>query len=82
MSLVVRYSLEDEEDMSIKECSKLWVYQGRYRIEVNRVNAGNWVLIEGIDESVAKTSTLTSAKGDHEAEIFRVLRLLILNFHP
>lgn len=33
----------------------------RYNIEVNRVPAGNWVLIEGIDQPIVKTSTITEA---------------------
>lgn len=31
----------------------------RYTIEVNRVPAGNWVLIEGIDQTITKTATIT-----------------------
>ena len=34
------------------QVTRLWIFQGRYRIEVNRVSAGNWVLIEGVDESI------------------------------
>ena len=45
------------------QVTRLWIFQGRYRIEVNRVSAGNWVLIEGVDESIVKTSTITSAQG-------------------
>jgi hypothetical protein len=45
------------------QVTRLWIFQGRYRIEVNRVSAGNWVLIEGVDESIVKTSTITSAHG-------------------
>ena len=36
---------------------------GRYRIEVDRAYAGNWVLITGIDKTVMKTCTLFDAKG-------------------
>lgn len=38
----------------------------RYKIELNRVPAGNWVLIEGIDQPVVKTSTLTEPSGNDE----------------
>lgn len=31
------------------------------KIEINRVPAGNWVLIEGIDQCIVKTSTITDA---------------------
>jgi len=60
------YSLEDEEDSTEKEVGRLWIMQGRYRVEVNRVIAGNVALIEGIDEAVTKTSTLTYPKSQHK----------------
>jgi U5 small nuclear ribonucleoprotein component len=50
------------------------ILANRYKIEVNRVPAGNWVLIEGIDQSVVKTSTITSVKTKDDLYIFRPLR--------
>ncbi|GAB1296913.1 116 kDa U5 small nuclear ribonucleoprotein component [Apodemus speciosus] len=41
------YTLEDEEDSQICTVGRLWISVARYHIEVNRVPAGNWVLIEG-----------------------------------
>ena len=41
----------------------------RYKIEVNRVPAGNWVLIEGIDQPIVKTATLTEASGNDEVHV-------------
>ena len=38
----------------------------RYRIELNRVPAGNWVLIEGIDQPIVKTATITDPTGNDE----------------
>lgn len=35
------YSLDDVEDMSIKTVEKIWIYQARYRVEINQVTAGN-----------------------------------------
>lgn len=35
----------------------------RYRIELNRVPAGNWVLIEGVDQSIVKTATIVDNSG-------------------
>ncbi len=61
----------DEEDSRNITIGRLWVYQARYKIEVNRVPAGCWVLIEGIDASLVKTSTLTDVKQDDELFIFR-----------
>ncbi len=39
---------------------------GRYQIEVNRVPAGNWVLIEGVDQPIVKTATITDPSGNDE----------------
>jgi len=47
--------------MAIKNVKTLSVYQGRYKVDVEKVPAGNWVLIEGIEQSISKTATITSA---------------------
>lgn len=52
------YSPDDEEDMAVKEVTKLWVYQARYRLPLAFAPAGTWVLIEGVDASITKTATL------------------------
>ena len=41
----------------------------RYRIEVNRVPAGNWILMEGVDEPVVKTSTITEISGNEDVSL-------------
>ena len=69
-----RYSPDDEEDSRIMNVGKLFTYQSRYSMEVNKVPAGNWVLIEGIDQPIIKTATLVDADIDFELEIFRPLR--------
>ncbi|RZF47169.1 hypothetical protein LSTR_LSTR004878 [Laodelphax striatellus] len=46
----------------------------RYKIEVNRVPAGNWVLIEGIDQPIVKTSTITDLITNEDIYIFRPLK--------
>ena len=38
----------------------------RYKIEVNRVPAGNWILIEGIDQPIVKTATITDTTANEE----------------
>jgi U5 small nuclear ribonucleoprotein component len=68
------YSLDDDEDMAIREIANLWVYQGRYRVEISHVPAGNWVLLGGIENAIKKTSTITTASNDEEVEIFRPLQ--------
>jgi len=67
------YSLDDEEDMVIGEIAAVSVGEGRYRVEVSRVKAGNWVLLSGVDSSINKTATITSASGNEDAAIFRPL---------
>lgn len=73
------YSLEDEEDMSVQEITKIWVYQSRYRVQVNRVTAGNWALFEGLDKGITKTATVTQLRGNKEAQIFRPLKFNTLS---
>ncbi|PWA91882.1 hypothetical protein CTI12_AA058850 [Artemisia annua] len=68
------YSPDDEEDMTIKEVTKLWVYQSRYRIPVSKAPPGSWVLIEGVDASVMKTATLCNSEYDEDVYIFRPLQ--------
>ena len=46
----------------------------RYKVEVNRVPVGNWVLIEGVDQPVVKTATITDLQGEEELYIFRPLK--------
>ena len=50
------YTRDDEEDMAVKTITGLYIYQGRYKVEVDSVSAGNWVLIEGIDQSISKVN--------------------------
>lgn len=68
------YSLLDEEDSRLLQVGRLWVYESRYKIELNRVPAGNWVLIEGIDQCIVKTSTITEAQNTEDLYIFRPLK--------
>ena len=35
------YTKEDEEDMAVKNITNLYVYQGRYKVEIDNVTAGN-----------------------------------------
>lgn len=68
------YTLQDEEDSRILTIGRLWIYESRYKIELNRVPAGNWVLIEGIDQSIVKTATITDLAINEELYIFRPLK--------
>ncbi|KAL5285301.1 EFTUD2 family protein [Megaselia abdita] len=68
------YTLQDEEDSRILQVGRLWVYEARYKVELNRVPAGNWVLIEGIDQCIVKTSTITDIQSPEDLYIFRPLK--------
>lgn len=73
------YSPDDEEDMAVKEVTKLWVYQARYRIPVSQAPAGSWVLIEGVDASITKTATLCPEFLDEDVYIFKPLQFNTLS---
>ncbi|KAI8063798.1 P-loop containing nucleoside triphosphate hydrolase protein [Gongronella butleri] len=69
------YSIDDEEDMMVQRVSDTWIFQSRYRIPVDGVPAGGWVLLGGVDSSITKTATIVDHKataGDNY--IFRPLR--------
>ncbi|KAF0989657.1 hypothetical protein HZS_2562 [Henneguya salminicola] len=67
------YTLDDDEDSKIAKVGRLFIAEARYNIEIRCVPAGNWVLIEGIDESIVKTATLVGLSGCENACIFRSL---------
>ncbi|CAH0394055.1 unnamed protein product [Bemisia tabaci] len=68
------YTLTDEEDSRILTVGRLWIYEARYKVELNRVPAGNWVLIEGIDQPIVKTSTITDINTREDVYIFKPLK--------
>lgn len=52
----------------------MFLFYLRYKVELNRVPAGNWVLIEGIDQSIVKTATITDLTIHEDLYIFRPLK--------
>lgn len=68
------YSTMDEEDSRILPVSKLWIFNSRYRVEVRSIPAGNWALIEGVDQPIVKTATLIDSDYHDELYIFRPLK--------
>eukprot|EP00096_Caligus_rogercresseyi_P007196 TRINITY_DN2497_c0_g1_i1.p1 TRINITY_DN2497_c0_g1~~TRINITY_DN2497_c0_g1_i1.p1 ORF type:complete len:1000 (-),score=294.47 TRINITY_DN2497_c0_g1_i1:401-3334(-) len=71
------YTMFDEEDSRVLTVGRLWIYEARYKVEVHSVPAGSWVLIEGVDQPVVKTSTITiasDAENNEETCIFRPLK--------
>ncbi|KAG6613343.1 U5 small nuclear ribonucleoprotein component [Phytophthora cinnamomi] len=73
------YSAEDDEDMCTRSIESVCIAQGRYKIQVNRIPAGNWVLLEGVDASITKSATITDADEDllqdEEVGIFRPIHI-------
>lgn len=68
------YTLTDEEDSRILTIGRLWIFEARYKVELNRIPAGNWVLIEGIDQPIVKTATITDLSITDDVYIFRPLK--------
>lgn len=59
-----------QENLSVEVLSLISpTYIYRYQIEVNRVPAGNWVLIEGCDQPIVKTATITEPRGNEEVSV-------------
>ncbi|UIZ29797.1 hypothetical protein KXD40_003277 [Peronospora effusa] len=73
------YSPEDDEDMCTRTIESVCIAQGRYKIQVDRIPAGNWVLLEGVDASITKSATITDADEDllqdEEVGIFRPIHI-------
>ncbi len=70
------YSVDDEEDMAVQEVSKVMLMQARYTLEVQKVSAGSWVLLEGVDTSILKTATIThnDCEASADCAIFKPLK--------
>jgi U5 small nuclear ribonucleoprotein component len=62
------YTTPDDEDSRITPVNRLWICNSRYNVEVRSVPAGNWVLIEGVDEPIVKTATILDI--DYQDELF------------
>ena len=58
-----KYTSMDEEDMKICTTGTIALPQARYRLDMTQATAGNMVLIEGVDESISKTATITDVNG-------------------
>lgn len=73
------YSMDDEEDMVIKPIQSLYISEARYRIPMESIGAGNWVLIEGIDDSIMKTATIIHEDDNNMDENLFIFRPLKFN---
>lgn len=71
------YTLSDRDDSTVQTIGKIWLLQGRYRIELNRAVPGSIVLLEGIDHVVNKYATITSIdKSCNDVEPFNELQYM------
>lgn len=68
------YSAFDEEDLRTLPVGKIWICNSRYNVEVPSIPAGNWALIEGIDEPIVKTATIIDSDYHDELYILRPLK--------
>ena len=68
------YTEEDDEDMSREDVEGVSIAQGRYRINVSQLPAGNWVMLEGVDASIIRTATITDANDLNGMAIFKPLQ--------
>jgi 116 kDa U5 small nuclear ribonucleoprotein component len=68
------YTTEDDEDMAIRTVTAVAVGQARYRVDVTQACPGNLVMLEGVDDVITKTATVTGAGEDcADVAIFRPL---------
>lgn len=68
------YSLDDEEDMTIRDVGEISLFEARYRVPLAKAGPGTWVLIEGVDSSILKTATLADADTSEDLYIFKPLQ--------
>jgi U5 small nuclear ribonucleoprotein component len=68
------YTIDDEEDMAVREVGEISLFEARYRVPLQRAPAGSWVLIEGVDSSIIKTATITDDNNTEDLYIFKPLQ--------
>lgn len=65
------FTAEDEEDMAVRSVTAVSISQARYRLDVTSAPAGNLILLEGVDDVIGKTATLTDTSPESaEASTF------------
>ncbi|RKP17424.1 P-loop containing nucleoside triphosphate hydrolase protein, partial [Rozella allomycis CSF55] len=62
---------EDEEDLKIQKIEELYVYETRYKIKVDKIPAGNFVLIKGVE--FCKSCTVYEERKE-EIEMFKEIK--------
>ena len=70
--------------MATATVAAISIPRGRFRTEVSMAKAGNWVLLHGIDRTIAKTATVTGVGGGGgeggEVRIFAPLKFPQVRF--
>eukprot|EP01133_Synstelium_polycarpum_P012173 gene12173-14248_t len=67
---------DNEEDVVVDEITTISIGEARYKVPLTSAPAGMWVLLEGIDNAVVKTATVTSERDlsrDERAHVFSPL---------
>lgn len=68
------FTAAEQEDMAVTAAKGLHLVMegGRYKISVDQLSAGNWLLLSGVDQMIAKTATIFAAEQDPNIlDIFR-----------
>ena len=49
--------------MAVTKAKDLYLVMegGRYKVSVDQLSAGNWLMLSGIDQTITKTATIFSA---------------------
>jgi len=83
------YTIDDEEDMCVKDVIGLYIPRPREPMPIREAIAGNWVLIEGIEQPIIKTATVVGYEVEG-CSIFRpinfstlsVVKIAVEPLHP
>ncbi|KAK6589205.1 hypothetical protein RS030_213290 [Cryptosporidium xiaoi] len=59
---------EDPDDFAYRIIDNIWIYQSRYKIEVNQASAGNWVLISGLNNLITNSATVVSYNSNSDSK--------------
>ena len=80
-----QYTVADQEDMGVATVKAISLSQARYKVDVDKASAGALVLLEGIDQTIGKTATITSVPSSgpsgtdvNEIEIFSPLNFFTI----
>jgi U5 small nuclear ribonucleoprotein component len=64
----------DDEDVGTATVENVAIPRGRFHTSISLVKAGNWVLLEGVDATIAKTATIVGLECPENVHIFAPLK--------